>query len=97
MNQSSPFRIPPYFGIVLITMGGIILGAALGLVPTDGGRFMAPEWIIYGLSICLISGGLSLWLPEKNTGHHQKSVSDYYAGFPGTGVQLVGFCPGTGL
>ena len=53
------------FAIVPLAMGLLILGAQLGLVPTDGGTFFAPPWVIIALATGLILFALALWLPDR--------------------------------
>lgn len=53
------------FGLVPILMGLVILGALAGVVPTDGGRFFAPPWVIVALSTGLVLFGLMLWIPSS--------------------------------
>jgi hypothetical protein len=53
------------FGVVPIVMGLVILGALAGTVPTDGGTFFAPPWVIVALGTGLILFGLMLWLPRS--------------------------------
>jgi hypothetical protein len=48
----------------MILMAVLILGALFGIVPTDGGQFLAPRLIIICLGICLLAAGLLLWIPE---------------------------------
>jgi hypothetical protein len=60
---STPVWIRVLFGAVPILMGVVILGAQAGVVPTDGGRFLAPPWVILSLGAGLIVFGLGLWMP----------------------------------
>jgi hypothetical protein len=53
------------FGGVMLLIGGIILGAWFGLVPTDGGQFLAPPLVIISLGFCFVLGGLTLWIPAR--------------------------------
>jgi cytochrome c oxidase assembly factor CtaG len=64
MNET-PRSIPLLFGSVMFLMGSIILGALLGIVPTDGGRFTAPPTVIAALGLCLLFGAFMLWLPRQ--------------------------------
>ena len=52
-------------GGAMVLMAALILGAAVGLVPTGTGQFLAPPVIIVSLGLCFLSGGLLLWLPHK--------------------------------
>jgi len=62
---STPVWIRILFGAVPILMGVVILGALAGVVPTDGGRFFAPPWVILSLGSGLILFGLGLWMPAS--------------------------------
>jgi len=53
------------FGLVPILMGLVILGALAGVVPTDGGTFNAPAWVILALGAGLMLFGLMLWTPSS--------------------------------
>ena len=64
MNSTSRW-IPLLFGSVMLLMAALILGALCGIVPTDGGRFLAPPLIIAAIGVCLLCGGLALWIPAK--------------------------------
>lgn len=64
--DSTPKWIPFLYGSILNLMGTLILGALWGYVPTDGGRFTAPSWVIISLGICLLSAGAAFWLPSKS-------------------------------
>jgi hypothetical protein len=61
-----PKGIPILFGAVMVLMGSIILGALLGVVPTDGGQFLAPPFVLTSLGVLLIAGGVALWLPRHS-------------------------------
>jgi hypothetical protein len=63
-GSTSPW-IPRFFAIVPFVMGLLILGAFLGFVPTDGGTFFAPPWVIITLAMGLILFSLVLWLPDR--------------------------------
>ena len=62
---SAPVWIRILFGAIPILMGAVILGAQAGVVPTDGGRFFAPPWVILPLGAGLILFGLALWMPAS--------------------------------
>ena len=62
--SSTPRWIPIFFGTVMILMAMIILGALIGLIPTEG-QFLAPPFIIASIGICLFCGGIALWTPQK--------------------------------
>ena len=62
--EDTPRWIPVFFGSAMLLMGAIILGALLGFVPTGDGQFLVPSTIIIALSLCLILGGLLLWIPQ---------------------------------
>jgi len=66
--SSTPRWIPVLFGSVMILMAAIILGAYFGIVPTEGGQFLAPPVIIICLGLCLLFGGLAMWVPEQAPG-----------------------------
>jgi hypothetical protein len=36
-----------------------------GIVPTEGGQFLAPPVIIISLGLSLLFGGLAMWVPEQ--------------------------------
>jgi hypothetical protein len=61
--DTTPRWIPLFFGAMMFLMGALILGALLGMVPTDGGEFLAPPLIIAALGLCLVLAGISLWIP----------------------------------
>jgi hypothetical protein len=63
--ESTPRWIPIFFGSVMVMMGGLILGAQLGFVPTGDGEWLAPPTIIVSLSLSLILGGFLLWIPQN--------------------------------
>jgi len=63
-DGASPW-IRALFGLVPILMGVVILGALAGIVPTEGGRFFAPPWVIIALGAGLILFGLGLWIPQS--------------------------------
>jgi hypothetical protein len=63
--NSTPKWIPLLFGSAMILMAAIILGAFVGIIPTEGGQFLAPPIIIVSLGLCLLSGGLAMYIPEK--------------------------------
>lgn len=63
--EDTPRWIPILFGSVALLMGALILGALFGIVPTDGGRFMAPPIVILALGLGMLLGGLMLWIPQK--------------------------------
>lgn len=60
-----PRWIPVLFGGVAFLMGVLILGAFLGVVPTDGGRFFAPPAVIIALGSGLVLFAALLWIPPK--------------------------------
>lgn len=62
---STPVWTRILFGAIPILMGVVILGAQAGFVPTDGGRFHAPPWVILSLGAGLILFGLGLWMPAS--------------------------------
>src|SRR4030067_2990051 len=62
MNEP-PRWIPVLFGVVSFVMGALILGAFLGIVPTDGGRFFAPPAVIVALGSGLVLFAALLWIP----------------------------------
>jgi len=62
---STPVWTRILFGAIPILMGVVILGAQAGFVPTDGGRFLAPPWVILSLGAGLILFGLGLWMPAS--------------------------------
>ena len=49
----------------MLLMGSIILGAWFGLVPIDGGKFLAPPLVILSLGFCFVLGGMTLWVPAR--------------------------------
>ena len=64
--NNTPKWIPILFGSLMLLMGVLILGALIGIVPTDEtGRFLAPPLVIISLGLSLILGGLLLWFPKQ--------------------------------
>jgi hypothetical protein len=63
--DATPVWIRVLFGAIPILMGSVILGALAGIVPTAGGRFLAPPWVILPLGAGLILFGLALWIPAS--------------------------------
>src|SRR4030042_5805722 len=63
MNDT-PAWIPVLFGCVMLLMGALILGALFGIIPTDGGQFLAPSPVILALGLSLILGGFLFWIPR---------------------------------
>lgn len=63
--NSTPRWIPFLFGGVMLLMGALILGAFLGIVPTNGGQFFAPPLIILALGVGMVLGGFLLWIPQQ--------------------------------
>lgn len=57
-----------FLSLVMLTMGGIILGAVLGVVSTEGGSFLAPQPVIIALGLGLVIGGLLFVLPPQLPG-----------------------------
>lgn len=72
--DGTPRMIPIFFGLVMFMLGALILGALAGVVPTDGGRFLAPEETIAALGFCLILGGILLWLPRQTPAKARSAV-----------------------
>jgi cytochrome c oxidase assembly factor CtaG len=73
MNEP-PRWIPVLFGAVSFAMGALILGAFLGIVPTDGGRFSAPPAVIVALGIGLILFAALLWAPRSTPASLKSSL-----------------------
>jgi hypothetical protein len=65
MDNSGPLWIRILFGVVAALMGLLILGALAGLVPTDGGEFLAPTGILASLGAGLILFAVMLWVPRS--------------------------------
>jgi hypothetical protein len=63
--DSTPRWIPLFFGGVMIFMAALILGAVFGVVPTDGGQFLAPQIVIVSIGLCLLCAGLAMWVPPR--------------------------------
>jgi hypothetical protein len=63
--NSTPAWIPYLFGSVIILMAALILGAVIGIVPTEGGQFLAPPIVVISIGVCLLSGGLAMWIPQQ--------------------------------
>jgi hypothetical protein len=63
--NSTPKWIPLLFGSAMILMAAIILGAFVGIIPTEGGQFLAPPIVIVSLGLCLLAGGLAMYIPQK--------------------------------
>jgi hypothetical protein len=64
--ENTPRWIPLLFGGVMLLMGAIIVGAAVGIIPVaEEGRFLAPPLIIMSLGIGLGLGGVLLWIPDR--------------------------------
>ena len=63
----APKWIPILFGSVMILMGVLILGALIGIVPTDEtGQILAPPLVIVSLSLSLVLGGVLLFIPKQS-------------------------------
>lgn len=60
-----PRWIPIFFGAAMVLIAALILGAVFGVVPTQDGQFLAPRIIVAGLGVCLLSGGLAMWVPQR--------------------------------
>jgi hypothetical protein len=63
--DSTPGWIPFFFGSAMILMAALILGAVFGIVPTEGGEFLAPRIIVATLGFCLLFGGLAIGIPPR--------------------------------
>ncbi len=61
-NELSPWA-RAILGLVPLLMGLLILGALIGFVPTDGGFFFAPPWVIGALAAGLILFAGMMWTP----------------------------------
>ena len=62
--NSTPRWIPILFGSVMILMALIIFGAVYGFIPAEG-EFKAPKVIILSISICLVTAGLAILIPQS--------------------------------
>jgi hypothetical protein len=65
MNDGGPVWIRTVFGVGAALMGLLILGALAGLVPTDGGAFLAPKGILAALGAGLVLFAVMLWVPRS--------------------------------
>ncbi len=65
MDNDGPLWIRILFGVVPALMGVLILGALAGIVPTDGGAFMAPAGVLVALGVGLILFAVLLWIPRS--------------------------------
>jgi hypothetical protein len=68
MDGGGPVWIRILFGLCAALMGALILGALVGVVPTDGGGFTAPAGIILALGAGLILFAILLWIPRSTPG-----------------------------
>jgi cytochrome bd-type quinol oxidase subunit 2 len=63
---NTPKWILVLFGSVIILMGTLILGALIGVIPTDeGGVYLAPTLVIASLGLGLVFCGILLWIPKQ--------------------------------
>ena len=91
---STPVWIRLLFGAIPILMGTVILGAQAGVVPTDGGRFFAPPWVILSLGSGLILFGLGLWMPASTPPQLKSAVFLVLLLFLAAVCNWTAFAPG---
>ncbi len=63
LGRELPLWARALLGLVPLTMGVLIIGALVGLVPTDDGAFFAPPWVIGALAAGLILFAGMMWMP----------------------------------
>ena len=91
---STPAWIRVLFGAVPILMGMVIIGALAGVVPTDGGRFTAPPWVILSLGVGLILFGLGLWMPASTPAELKSAIFLMLLLFLAAVCNWTAFAPG---
>ncbi len=67
-KRKLPFYVPILTGLFLVTIGGLVLATALGLVPTTTQDFHSPRWIVGAVGAGMFFGGLVIWLPKRAPG-----------------------------
>ena len=64
-KRKLPFYVPILTGLFLVTIGGLVLATALGLVPTTTQDFQSPRWMVGAVGAGLFFGGVLIWLPRR--------------------------------
>jgi hypothetical protein len=64
-KRKLPFYVPILTGLFLVTIGGLVLATALGLVPTTSHDFHSPRWMVAAVGAGLFFGGVVIWLPKR--------------------------------
>jgi hypothetical protein len=64
-KRKLPFYVPILTGLFLVTIGGLVLATALGIVPTTSQDFHSPRWMVAAVGAGLFFGGLVIWLPKR--------------------------------
>jgi hypothetical protein len=64
-KRKLPFYVPILTGLFLVTIGGLVLATALGLVPTTSTDFHSPRWMVGAVGAGMFFGGMVIWLPKR--------------------------------
>jgi hypothetical protein len=64
-KRKLPWYVPILTGLFLVTIGGLVLATALGIVPTTSQDFHSPRWMVGAVGAGLFFGGLVIWLPKR--------------------------------
>jgi hypothetical protein len=64
-DSTTPPTLPIIFGLVCFLLGSIIIGAQIGIVPTERGAFFAPPLVISSLGVGLILLAIVSWIPVR--------------------------------
>jgi hypothetical protein len=60
-----PFYVPILTGLFLVTIGGLVLATALGMIPTGSQDFHSPRWMVGAVGAGMFFGGVVIWLPRR--------------------------------
>jgi hypothetical protein len=67
-KRKLPFYVPILTGLFLVTIGGLVLATAVGLVPTTSQDFHSPRWMVGAVGAGMFFGGVLIWLPKRAPG-----------------------------